>query len=278
MPNAWDAGVVNMSLQGVPPGKGLQATSNPQLTSKHIRSGLDLLLFCHPLFNAPFVQVSDIHRDTTANPLFRLHPTVVSKDVTFEVGDASVLLEVVASDDGTMEVGFPVDPLGTTFTLEVARGDTTLVRVYTLVSMRSGALLRSGGGRTSGRGGSTTRLGPVSDLALLLLLGGGYLSRTVLFIVIGGRNVVGVTLTIQFGTIRAGGRGGWTDGGRGSDAHVSRSRWGLRVVTMVEVWSVGRHSRRINWYGGQMGSREGLRNGGDGIIAWNWCRWRDFKD
>ena len=224
MPNARDAGVVNMSLQGVPPGKGLQATSNPQLTSKHIRSGLDLLLFCHPLFNAPFVQVSDIHRDTTANPLFRLHPTVVSKDVAFEVGDASVLLEVVASDDGTMEVGFPVDPLGTIFTLEVARGDTTLVRVYTLVSMRSGALLRSGGGRTSGRGGSTTRLGPVSDLALLLLLGGGYLSRMVLFIVIGEKSVVSITLTIQFRTIRAGGRGGWTDRGRGSDAHASWSR------------------------------------------------------
>ena len=268
MPDTREVAVVNMSLQGVPPGKGLQTTSDPQLTSKHIRSGLDLLLFGHPLLNAPGVQVSDIHRDTTANPLFRLHPAVVSKDMALEVWNALVLLGVVASSDGALEVGFPVDPLSTIFTLEVTRGDATLVRVRTPVSARRiSTLLRFGGGRTSGREGSATRLGPAGDLGLLLLLGGSCLSRTILFVVVRGRNVVGVALTIRFGAIKARGRGGGTGRGRRSDARVPRSRWGPRVVAMIEVGSIGRHGRRVNWCRGKMGRGKGLGNGGDGIIT-----------
>jgi len=134
MSDARDVRIIYVSLQGIPPGKSLLTTSNHKLTLKHICSSLDLLLLGHTLFDALAVQVGPIHPDTTASPLFRLPPAVVSHDVALEVGNTLVLLDVLASDDGALEVGFLVDPLGTIFTLEVTRGDGTLVRVQTPVS------------------------------------------------------------------------------------------------------------------------------------------------
>ena len=157
MSNARDFGIVNVPLQGVPPGKGLQTTPKHQLTPEQICSGLDLLLFGHTLLDVLTVQVSHLYPDTTAGPLFRLHPAIVSHDVTLEVGNAPVLLDVVASDDGALEVGFLVDRPRAIVTLEVARGDATLVRMQTVVSSRrSNALSGSGGSRTGGGEGRTT--------------------------------------------------------------------------------------------------------------------------
>ena len=225
MPDARDIRIIHVSLQGIPPGKGLLTTSNHQLTLKHICSSLDLFLLGHTLFYALTVQISPIHPDTTASPLFWLPPAVVSHDMALEVGNTVVLLDVLASDDGTLEVGLLVNPLGTIFTLEVTRGDGTLVRVRTPVSAGgSDTLLGFGGGRTSGREGRATgRLALGGDLTLLLLLGGGCPCRTVLVVVIGGRNVVGIAFTIQFRAIGAGGRGGWAGRGKGRNAPVSRS-------------------------------------------------------
>jgi len=209
MPDARDVRIVHMPLQGVPPGESLQTTSNHQLTLKYTCSSLDLFLFGHTLLDALAVQVGPFHPDTTASPLFRLHPAVVSHDVALEVGDAPVLLDVVTSDDGALEVGFLVDQLGTIFTLEVTRGYGSLVRVGTPVSARGSDTLLGFGGGMSGREGRVTgRLVLGGGLALLLLLGGGCPSRTVLlFVIIGGRKVVGIALAIRFGAIAAEGRG-----------------------------------------------------------------------
>ena len=210
MSNARDFGIVNVPLQGVPPGKGRQTTPNHQLTLERICSSLPLLLFGHTLLDVLAVQVGYLHPDTTASPLFRLYPTIVSHDVALEVGNAPVLLDVVASDDGALEVGFLADQPRAIFTLEVARGDITLIRMQTAASSRrSNALLGSGGSRTGGREGRATgRLVLGGGLALLLLLGRGCLGRMVLFVVIRGRDIVGVPLIIRFGTTTSRGRGG----------------------------------------------------------------------
>ena len=210
MSDTPDVRIIDMSLQGVPPGEFLQTTPNHQLTPEQIRSSLDLFLFGHTLLDAPAVQVGPLHPNTTAGPPSRLHPAIVSHDVAFEVGNSLVFLNVVASNDGALEVGFLVDQPGTIFTLEVTRRDTALVRVRTPVSARRSNALLGFGGRTSGRGGCATgRLVLGGGLALLLLLGRGCLSRTVLLVVvIGGKNVVGIALAIRFGAIAAGGRGG----------------------------------------------------------------------
>ena len=104
MANANDVGVIHMSLQGIPPGKRLHTTSNHQSITIHIRSGLHAFLVGHPLLDAFVVQVSPVHRDPTARPPARLHPTIVSDDMALEVGNTLVHLDVVAPDDGALEV------------------------------------------------------------------------------------------------------------------------------------------------------------------------------
>ena len=208
MSNARDFGVVNVPLQGIPPGKGLQTTPKHQPTPEQICSGLDLLLFGHAFLDVLAVQMGHLYLDTTASPLFRLHPAIVSHDVALEVGNAPVLLDVVASDDGALEVGFLVDRLCAIFTLEVARGVATLVRMQTDVSSGSNALPGSRGSRTGGGEGRVTgRLVLGGGLALLLLLGRSFLGRMVLLVVIGEGSVVGVALTLRFGTTTSRGRG-----------------------------------------------------------------------
>jgi len=209
MSDARDFGIINVPLQGVPPGKGLPTTPNHQPTPEQICPSLDLFLFGHTLLDVFAVQVGHLHPDTTANPLFRLRRAIVSRDVTIEVGNTPVLLDVVASGDGALEVGF-LDQPRAIFALEVARGDAMLVRMQTATSARrSNALLGSGGSRIGGgEGRATGRLVLGGGLALLLLLGRGCLGRMVLLVVIGGRNVVGVALTIRFGTTTARGRRG----------------------------------------------------------------------
>ena len=174
MSNTQDFRIINVPLQGVPPGKGLPTTPNHQPTPEQICSSLDLFLFGHALLDVLAVQVGNLHPDTTANPLFRPRPAIVSHDVTLEVGNTPVLLDVVASNDGALEVGF-LDQHRAIFTLEVARGDATIVRMQTAASARrSNALLGSGRSRTGGREGRATgRLVLGGGLALLLLPGRG---------------------------------------------------------------------------------------------------------
>jgi len=197
MSNARELGIINVPLQGVPPGKALPTTPNHQLTPEPICPSLDLFLFGHTLLDVLAIQVGRLHPDTTANPLFRLRPAIVSHDVTLEVGKAPVLLDVVASGDGALEFGFLDQPRAIVNTQMAAS------------ARRNNALLGSGGSRTGGREGRATgRLVLGGGFALLLLLGRGFLGRMVLLVVIRGRNVVDVTLAIRYGTITARRRGG----------------------------------------------------------------------
>lgn len=206
-----------MPLQGVPSGEGVEATSNHQLTPKHVRSGLDMVFFGHALLDAYVVQVGPVHHDPTARPLFRLHPTIVSDDMALEVRDALVPLEVLTSDDGTTEVGFRIDQPGAILTLEVTRGDVTSVRMRAPVGTRRGNVLLGFGsdGTSGGKVCATMSLGLGGDLAILLLLRGSRLSGMIVPVIIGGY-VVGIA-SIRLGTIAARGRGGWAGGGRGGN-------------------------------------------------------------
>ena len=258
-----------MPLQGVPPSKGLHATSNHQSPPKHVRSGFDALLFGHPLLDALPVQVSPVHPNSAARPLVGLHPAIVSRDVTFEVGYTLVLLDVVTPNDGALEVGFLINQHDTTFALEVTGCVATLVRVWTLLNARSrNALLRFRRGRSGGREFlAARRLGLRRGPALLLPPGGSGLNRAILLIIVGGRDVVDIALTIRFRGIVARGRSGWSGRGRGNNVCVVRSRCNLRRVTaVVEVGCIGCHGRRVDRCRRQVGNGEDVACG----------RWGEF--
>jgi hypothetical protein len=124
-----------------------------------------------------------------------------------------VLLGVVTFDDWALEAGSLVDQCGAIVTLQAAGDVTTLVRVQKPVSARR--RLGFGGSRKSRRERIVTgRLGLGGHPPPLLLLGGRGLSRTVLLVVVGGRDVVNIALTIRFRAIAAAGRGSGLEGGR----------------------------------------------------------------
>ena len=100
-----DVGVVNMPFQRVPPSKRLQATSNHQLSPKHIHPSLGQLFFAHTLLNHYPVEVGVVRCNATTNPLVWLEPAIVCGDVPLQVTNALALLDVVASDDRTLELG-----------------------------------------------------------------------------------------------------------------------------------------------------------------------------
>jgi hypothetical protein len=131
-----------MPLQSVPHGKRLHTTPNHQLILEHIRSSLDTHL----------IQAGLIHLNPAAHPPVWVNPAIVGRDVMLEVGNAMVLLGVVASDDRELGVGSLVDRRGAIVTLQVAGGVATLSRVRTPLSVRRRkTLLELGGGRTSTR-------------------------------------------------------------------------------------------------------------------------------
>lgn len=203
VPDAREVRVVHMPLQGVPPGKRLQATPDPQLSSEWIRSNLDALLVGHARLDADPIQVGPIHRNPTARPPVWDNPPIVGHDMALEVGNAMVLLFVVAPDDRAEEVDPLVGLCGAVATLQVAGGVGALVRVRTPTSARGGPGL--GGSRTSGRERlGTGGLGLGGGPLLLLLLGGRSLNGTVLVVVVGGRNVVNVAFTVRFGATTVG--------------------------------------------------------------------------
>jgi hypothetical protein len=203
VPNARKVGVVHMPLQGVPPGERLQATPNPQLSPERIRSSLHALLVGHARLDADPIQVRPIHRNPTARPPVRVDPPTVGHDMTLEIGNAMVLLFVVAPDDRAEEMDSLVDLRGAVVTLQVARGVGALVRVRTPTSARGGPGL--GGSRTSGRERlGTGGLGLGGGPRLLLLLGRRSLDGTVLLVVVGGRNVINVAFTVRFGATAVG--------------------------------------------------------------------------
>ena len=278
MANARDVWIIHMPLQGVPPRERLHATSNHQSLPKHIRSSIDVLLLGHPLLDARVVQVCPVHVNSAARPLARLYPTIVSHDVPLEVGNTPILLCVFAPNDRALEVGFLVDQHGTIVALEVTRGVATPVRMRTPMNAgRRNTLLGFGRGRTCWRELlAAGRLGLRGDPAPLLLLTGSD-RRTVLFIVMGGRNVVDISFTVKLGAIVARGRGGCGGRGRGSDACVIRSRGSLRrVINVIEVGCIARHCRRVDGCGGQVGNGEDLGDGGDRLVAGG--RWGELVD
>ena len=137
---------------------------------------------------------------------------------------------------------------------------------------RRNALVGFRGCRASRREALTTgRLGLGDGLGLLLLLGGSDLGRMVFVVVVGGRNVVGITFAVRFGAIAAGGRGVWGGRGEGSDAHVTGCGRDLgSVITVIEVGWIGRHGRRAD--GAQLRVGVGIGEdldgvGGDGLVV-----------
>ena len=118
-----DVGVINMSFQRIPPSKRLQATPNHQLSPKHIRSSLGQLFFVHTLPHQYPVQVGVFCCNATTDPLVRLEPAIMDDDVALQIRNAPVLLDVVASNDRTPELGQPVDRPHPSLALEIAGGN-----------------------------------------------------------------------------------------------------------------------------------------------------------
>ena len=81
MPNAREFWIIHVSLQRVPPRESLHTASNHQPTLERIRSGRDTLLVGHSLLDALSIQMSSIHPNSTARPLSRLPPTLMSFDM-----------------------------------------------------------------------------------------------------------------------------------------------------------------------------------------------------
>lgn len=210
MPNARVFGTINMPFQRIPPGESLHTTTDHQSTPEHIRPSLDAFLISHALFDALSIRVSPIHSNPTTYPLFRLHPTNVSFNMTPKVRNAFVFLAMVAPDDGALKVRPTVDEQGGILALEVTIGDFGFVAVGVGApqTARSAALLRLGGGGRRGRNRHATGRLPLGDcLAPLLPLAGGLV---VLVVITRGRNIV--TVAIRVGTIKA--RRGRRGGGR----------------------------------------------------------------
>lgn len=211
-PNARKVGIIDVPLQGISPGKSPQTTSDHKLTREHVRSGLNTLLVRQAFLDALAVQVGFTHADSTAYPLFRLPPTDVGCDVTLQVWNTLVPLDVIASDEGTLEVGSLVDEQGRVFALEVTRWNIMPIRVGTscCITRRIANLPWFRGGEASGREDhGTERL--EGRLALLLLLIGGGLGWMVLVVVVGRRSVVAIA--VRLGAIEAVRRNGWASRG-----------------------------------------------------------------
>ena len=104
-----DVGVVDVSFQRIPPSKRLQAASDHQLPLEHIRASLNQLFFVHTLLYHYSVEVGVVRRNTTADPLVRFDPAIVGVNVTLQIRNALILLDVVAPNNRTLELGQPVD-------------------------------------------------------------------------------------------------------------------------------------------------------------------------
>ena len=134
-----------------------------------------------------------------------------------------VLLDVVASGDGTLEVRCLIEGKGSAFALEVTRGSGMPIRVRTSCTERKGAaFLRFRRGGMSERAGHETKsLGDTLGLLPLLRRGGlGWIA-----LVRGGRgggmNIIIIIIIIGIGAIEAAGRDGWTSGrGQGIDSVI----------------------------------------------------------
>lgn len=152
MPDAGDFGVIDVPLQGIPPGKSIETTSNHQLTPEQIRPSLYLLILGHALLDPRVVRPSNVHRNPTARPLFRFQPATMRHYVTVQVWNSMIFLNIVTPNDGALEARPPLPPHGAILALEVARRDGTFVRVRTPESAGGGdALLGFGGGGREGR-------------------------------------------------------------------------------------------------------------------------------
>ena len=102
----------------------------------------------------------------------------------------------------------------------------------------------------------------------------------VLFVVFGGRSIVGITPGVRFGVIIERGRGEWAGRRKGGDACATGSGRGLgRVGVVVEVWLINRYDRRTNGWG-DLGTRlvvwsrvricEGRHRGDEVLEIWPW--------
>lgn len=203
VPDARDVGIVNMSLQGIPPSESLLTTPDHQSAPNHVRPSLDTLLVRHALLYTRMIKVGPIHTNPAAHPSLRFPPTIVSFDMALEIRYAKVLLDIGTPSDGAVRVKFLVDEQGAVFGLEVARGGTASVRVQAPISTsRRYAPLRFGGSRVRRREGHGMWRARSGSLTLLPVPLGNGLGGVVLVVIVGG-NVVGTT--IEFGAITGAG-------------------------------------------------------------------------
>lgn len=121
MPDAREVVIVHMPLQCVSPRKRTHAPPNHQLTSEHIRAGLNALLIGHPLLDPLGIKMRPIHANSTACPLLGLHPAAVSQDMAPEFWLPTVFLAVLAAGDGALETGTILGEYNGVFQLEVPR-------------------------------------------------------------------------------------------------------------------------------------------------------------
>ena len=192
-----------MPLQRVPPREALQAPSDHQFSLEHICSHLNQLLLGHTRLDLYSIQMGVLRWDAIAGPLVWVQPVVVCEDVTFQVRDPPVLLFAAAPSNRAPKLGQFVDRSGCIFGLEIAECDRSFVRVRTPGRAgRSSAPPEFGGRSMSGGGGTGDGLCLGANLTLLLL-GGRRFWGKVVFVVIGGRNVVGIPFTVGFETIAA---------------------------------------------------------------------------
>jgi len=169
MSDARDLVIVDVPLQRVPPRKRLHATPDHQSTLEIVRPSFDAFVVGHTRLEAVVVQMHPLHPNSATYPLLRLSPTTVGFDVAFEVGNAPVLLNVIASDDGAPGAKSPPDEQGVVFALEVTRGDVTFVRMQAPAgARRSDAPLGFGG---SGLGRSVLAVGEREVVHISVRLG-----------------------------------------------------------------------------------------------------------
>lgn len=145
MPNARDVGIIQMPLQGVPPGESVHATSNHQPAPKDICSSPNVILLSHVLLDVHPVKVSPIHPNPTARPPLGPHQMVVSVDMALKVGNALISLDMAAPGDGAPEVRSIVDECNSAFALEITEGYVAPVRVGTFGTTRKSVVLPGSG-------------------------------------------------------------------------------------------------------------------------------------
>lgn len=132
--DARDVGIVHMPLQGIPPSEGPLTTPDHQSAPNHIRPSPDTLLVRHALLNTRVIQVGPGNTNPAARPPLWFPPTIMSFDMTLEIGYAKVLPGTATSSDGAVRVKFLIDEQGAVFGLEVARGSAASVGVQASVS------------------------------------------------------------------------------------------------------------------------------------------------